>query len=77
MPEPETRYELEEAVGLAFVTGSQHLPPRQRAVLVLRDMLGFRATEVAEMPQSSEAAVKGALQRAHFGLPRTLRGEQR
>jgi len=67
-PEPEARYELKEAVGLAFVTGLQHLPPRQRAVLVLRDTLGSRTTAVAEMLQSSEAAVKGALQRARAAL---------
>jgi len=62
--EPDARYETKEAVGLAFMAALQRLPPRQRAVLVLRDVLGLRSEEVAGMLESSSASVNSALIRA-------------
>ena len=63
-PGPAARYEAREAVELAFIAALQHLPARQRATLVLRDVLGFSLAQVAEMLDAGEAATKGVLQRA-------------
>ena len=69
---PEARYEQAEAISLAFVTALQVLPPRQLAVLVLRDILGFHANEVADMLDSTIDSVNSLLKRARASLQRRL-----
>ncbi len=71
-PGPEARYEAREAISLAFVSALQLLPPRQRVVLVLRDVLGFRSREAAAMLETSEESVSSALKHARATLHRQL-----
>jgi len=72
-PGPEARYETMESVSLAFITALQLLPPRQRAALILRDVLGFHASEAASMLDASEESVTSALKRARATLERHQR----
>lgn len=71
-PGPDARYEIKESIALAFMVGLQHLPPQQRAVLVLRDVLGYRANEVAAMLETSNASVNSLLSRARASFESRL-----
>ena len=75
-PGPEARFETREAISLAFMTAMQLLPPRQRAVLILRDVLGYHASETADMLRSSEESVTSALKRARATMEGAILGDQ-
>jgi RNA polymerase sigma-70 factor (TIGR02960 family) len=75
--DPEARYEARESMSLAFVTALQLLPPRQRAALILRDVLDYPARQVAELLDATEQSVTSALKRARATLAKELPKEDR
>jgi RNA polymerase sigma-70 factor (ECF subfamily) len=73
----EERYETRESTELSFIVALQHLPPRQRAALVLADVLGYRNAEIAEMLDAGETSIKGILQRARATLRKPVTDRER
>lgn len=71
-PGPETRYEARESVSLAFMDALQHLPPTQRAALILRDVLGFSADEAADILDRTAEAVTGLVDQARADVARQV-----
>jgi RNA polymerase sigma-70 factor (TIGR02960 family) len=76
-PGPEVRYEAKEAIALAFTAALQHLPPRQRAALILKDVLGYPAAEVASLLDATQVSVNSALQRARATMAAELPARDR
>jgi RNA polymerase sigma-70 factor (ECF subfamily) len=76
-PGPQARYESRESISLAFITALQLLPPRGRAAIILRDVLGFHASEAARILDTSEESVTSALKRARAALERHQRSSGR